>query len=145
MTTSVNERRTSMSGKTYPVIQKKLELKSKALEANREELAHLEVPRVKIDGVLGDVKDLTVQQASLTAAKQEVSKRLAERMRDGETLMAFVDAGVRQHYGNRSEKLAEFGLQPFRPQPRIRLVGPDGTTVKRSSAKAEPPAPPESR
>ena len=60
-------------------------------------------------------------------------------------MMAFVDAGVRQHYGNRSEKLAEFGLQPFRPQPRIRLVGPDGTTVKRRSAKAEPPAPPESR
>ncbi|HVG08697.1 MAG TPA: hypothetical protein VNM67_13405 [Thermoanaerobaculia bacterium] len=30
-----------MPGKTYPVIQKKLELKSKALEANREELSHL--------------------------------------------------------------------------------------------------------
>lgn len=134
-----------MSGKTYPVIQKKLELKSKALEANREELAHLEVPLDKINGVLGDVKDLTAQQASLTAAKQEVSKRLAERMREGESLMAFVDAGVRQHYGNRSEKLVEFGLQPFRPQPRIRLVGPDGEPVKPSSGKAEPPAPPESR
>ena len=71
-----------MSGKAYPVIQKNLELKSKALEANREELFHLEVPRGKIDGVLGDVKDLTAQQASLTAAKQEVSKRLAERMRE---------------------------------------------------------------
>ena len=134
-----------MPGKTYPVIQKKLELKSKALEANREELAYLEVPRGKINEVLGDVKDLTVQQASLTAAKQDVSKRLAERMREGETLMAFVDAGVRQHYGNRSEKLAEFGLQPFRPQPRIRLVGPDGKTVKRSSVKAEPAAPLESQ
>ena len=134
-----------MPGKTYPVIQKKLELKSKALEANREELPHLETHRGKIDGVLDDVKDLTVQQASLTAAKQEVSKRLAERMREGEALMAFVDAGVRHHYGNRSEKLAEFDLQPFRPQPRIRLVGPDGKTVKRSSVKVEPPASPESQ
>jgi hypothetical protein len=134
-----------MAGKTYPVIQKKLELRSKALATNREELPHLDVTRVKIDVVLGDVKELTAEQASLSAAKQEVSKRIAERMREGEALMAFVDAGVRQHYGNRSEKLVEFGLQPFRPQPRIRLVGPDGETVKRSSAKAEPPVKPESR
>lgn len=134
-----------MAGKTYPVIQKRLELRSKALAANRAELSHLEGTLVKIDGVLVELKDLTAQQASLSAAKQEVSKRIAERMREGEALMAFVDTGVRQHYGNRSEKLVEFGLQPFRPQPRIRLVGPDGETVKRSSGKAEPPVPPESR
>jgi hypothetical protein len=134
-----------MAGKTYPVIQKRLELRSKALAANRAELSHLEGTLVKIDGVLVELKDLTAQQASLSAAKQEVSKRIAERMREGEALMAFVDAGVRQHYGNRSEKLVEFGLQPFRPQPRIRLVGPDGETVKRSSEKVEPPVPPESR
>jgi hypothetical protein len=91
------------------------------------------------------VKDLTAQQASLSAAKQEVSKRFAKRMREGESLMAFVDAGVRQHYGNRSEKLVGFGLPPFRPQPRLRLVGPAGEPLKRGSGKAEPPAPPESR
>jgi hypothetical protein len=78
-------------------------------------------PLVQIDGVLTDVKDLTAQQASLSADKQEISKRLAERMREGERLMAFVDTCVRQRYGNRSEKLVEFGLQPFRPQPRVRL------------------------
>ena len=129
-----------MGSRTYPVIQKRLELKSKALAANREELFHLEVPLVKLDGVLVEVKDLTAQQASLAAAKQDVSKRLATLMREGEVLMAFVDAGIKQHYGNRSEKLVEFGLQPFRPRPRIRLVGPDGETVKPSSVKAEPPA-----
>lgn len=134
-----------MAGRTYPVILKNLELRKKAVAANREELPHLEEPLVKIDGVLTDVKDLTAQQASLSAAKQEISKRLAERMREGERLMAFVDVCVRQQYGNRAEKLVEFGLQPFRPQPRIRLVGPDGQPVKRRSEKAEAPAPPESQ
>jgi hypothetical protein len=134
-----------MSGKTYPVILKNLELRKKAVTANREELPHLEESLGKIDGVLSDAKDLTAQQASLSATKQEISKRLAERMREGERVMAFVDACVRQRYGNRSEKLVEFGLQPFRPQPRIRLVGLDGAPVKRGSKKAEPPAPPESR
>jgi hypothetical protein len=133
-----------MAGKTYAVIQKGLELRSKALAANSVELPQMEIPRGKLDGLLGEVKDLTAQQASLTAAKQEASKRLAELMRDGEALRGFLDAGVKEHYGNRSEKLVEFGLQPFRPQPRIRLVGPDGEPLKRRAVKAEPPAPPES-
>ncbi len=99
-----------MPGRTYAVIQKKLELRRKALAANNQELPHLEMPRVKLDEVLNQVKDLTAQQASLTAAKQEVSKRLAESMREGEILMAFLDAGVKQHYGNRSEKTG--GVRP---------------------------------
>ena len=134
-----------MAGKTYAVIQKNLELRNKALEANSVELPQLEIPRGKLDGLLGEVKGLTVQQASLAAAKQEVSKRLAELMRDGEILRGFLDAGVKQHYGNRSEKLVEFGLQPFRPQPRIRLVGPDGKPLKRRTVKPEPPAPSENQ
>jgi hypothetical protein len=147
MTTSASEpdraqeRRKDMAGRTYPVIQKKLELRSKALAANREELSHLEVPRGQLDGLLGEVKDLTAQQASLAASKQDVSKRLAKLMRDGEVLMSFVDAGIKQHYGNQSEKLVEFGLQPFRPRPRVRLVGPDGELVKPTSVTTEPSAP----
>jgi hypothetical protein len=134
-----------MAGKTYPVIVKNLELRKKAVTVNLAELLHLEEPLGRIDGVLSDVKDFTAQQASLSATKQEISKKLAERIREGERLMAFVDTCVRQRYGNRSEKLVEFGLQPFRPQPRVRLVGPDGTPVKRRSKKAEPPVPPESQ
>jgi hypothetical protein len=134
-----------MAGKTYPVILKNLELRTKAVTANREELPHLEETVTTIDEVLSDVKDLTAQQASLSASKQEISKRIAERMREGERLMAFVDVCVRQRYGNRSEKLVEFGLQPFRPQPRTRLAGPDGEPVKRRSRKAEPPAPVETQ
>jgi hypothetical protein len=116
-----------------------LELRSKALEVNLEELPHLEIPRSRLDGLLEQVNDLTAQQASLTAAKQEVSQRLAKLMREGETLRVFLDAGVKQHYGNRSEKLVEFGMKPFRPRPRIRLVGPDGEPLKRSAVKEETP------
>jgi hypothetical protein len=141
--TGINKERKNMASKNRAVIRKDLELRSKALEVNSAELPQLEIPRVKLDGLLGEVKGLTAQQASLAAAKQEISKRLAELMREGESLRSFLDVCVKQHYGNRSEKLVEFGLQPFRPQPRIRLVGPDGETVKRSSRKPEPPAPTE--
>jgi hypothetical protein len=129
-----------MGRKTSAVIQERLELRRNALVANSAELPHLDVPRQKVEVVLTELKDLTAQQASLTAAKQDVSKRLDELNTDGLRLLAFVDAGVRQQYGNRSEKLVEFGQQPFRPQPRVRLVGPDGKPVKPSPLPAVPPA-----
>jgi hypothetical protein len=121
----------------YPVIQQKLELRSKALAANIEETPHLVAPLAKLDSLLALLKELTAEQARLTAARQEISKRIAELMEDAQRLMTFVDLGVKQHYGNRSEKLVEYGLQPFRSKPRIRRVGPDGKPLKGQAAEAE--------
>jgi len=78
-----------------------------------------------------ELKDLTAQQASLTAGKQAASKRLAELVRGARRMLDFLDTGVRQHYGPEAEKLVEFGVQPFRSAPRVRLVGPDGKPVKK--------------
>jgi len=129
-----------MGRKTSALIQEKLQLRRNALASNSAELPHMDVPRQKVEAVLTELRDLTAQQASLTAAKQEISKRLTELNTDGLRLLTFVDAGVRQQYGNRSEKLVEFGQQPFRSQPRVRLVGPDGQPVKPPATV--PPHPP---
>ena len=130
-----------MPRKSLAIVQKKLELQQAALAANSADLPQMEVPRQNVEAMITEMKDLTAQQASLTAAKQDVSKRLATLNSDGLKLSTFVDVGVRQHYGNRSEKLVEFGQQPLRSQPRIRLVGPDGKPVKPVSIPAEPTAP----
>ena len=121
----------------YPLIQQKMERRSKALSANIEETPHLMRPLAKLDALLALLKELTAEQARLTAARQEVSKRIAEIMDEARMLMTFVDLGVKQHYGNRSEKLIEYDLQPFRSKPRIRRVGPDGKPLKGKAAEAE--------
>ncbi len=54
-----------------------------------------------------------------------------------------MDLAVKEHYGNRSEKLVEYGVQPFRRKPRTRRVGPDGQPLKGKASDAEAPAPPE--
>ena len=101
------------------------------------------VCRQIVVSVLTELKDLTAQQASLTASKQEITKRLATLKAESLKLLTFVDSGVRQHYGNRSEKLVELGQQPFRSQPRIRVVGPDGKPLaKPNPTPPDPPAPP---
>lgn len=114
----------------YSIVLQKLELRSKALEANIEETPELVVPLAKLDGFLGLLRELTTEQARLTAARQEVSQQIAELMDQAQRLMTFVDLGVKHHYGNRSEKLVEYSLQPFRRKPRIRRVGPDGKPLK---------------
>jgi hypothetical protein len=117
----------------YSIVLQKLELRSKALAANIEETPELVVPLAKLDEFLGSLRELTTEQARLTAARQEVSQRIAELIDQAQRLMTFVDLGVKQHYGNRSEKLVEYSLQPFRRKPSIRRVGLDGKPLKKKA------------
>lgn len=130
-----------MATETQADIEQRLDMRSKALAANSAELPQLEVTRGKVDSMLVQLKDLRAEQASLTAAKQEVTRRLVALLNEGQKLLTFVDAGIRAHYGTRSEKLVEFGLQPFRSQPRIRFIGPDGQPLKKGDLPSQRPAP----
>ena len=85
-----------------------------AAEANAAELPHLEAHRTHLVALSQEAKSLTVQQGALAASKQEVSRRLRQVMQDGDTLMDFLRTGIRQHFGKKSEKMTEFGMQPFR-------------------------------
>lgn len=130
---------------TYAENLKQWELLSKSLAANAGSLPHLETHRAQLDALLVQAKDLAAQQANLTATKQEVSKQRSEINAEGRKLTTFLQVAVKQQYGNRAEKLLEFGVQPFRSQPRIKLVGPDGQPLKRKAAQPEPPAEPTTR
>jgi hypothetical protein len=72
------------------------------------------------------------QQASLTASKQELSKRFGGLLIEDERLAAAIEKLLKEHYGLRSEKLAQFGMQPFR-----------GLVRKAKPASPEPPETPE--
>ncbi len=103
-----------------------------ALAANAADLPHLEGSRLRLDKVVVDAQDAAKQQAAFTAGKQEASKRLAVLVTEGQRLASGIRKLLTENYGLRSEKLAEFGLQPFR-----------GRKVKKDQPqKPEPPAPP---
>lgn len=89
-----------------------------ALTANREELQHLEATRTRLDGVVDQIQEAADRQGVHTAGKQEASKQLRTFLTEGERLATVLRLGVKQHFGIRAEKLAEFGLQPFRGRPR---------------------------
>ena len=133
-----------MAGTSFAETEKNLDLRLKALEANKEALPHMEVPRQRGAAIVTEMKELRVKQASLTADKQGVSKRLVVLNNEAQILMTSIDAAIRSQYGTRSEKLVEFGRKPFRSQPRVKVVLVDekGQPVKPGATPEEPPAPP---
>ena len=89
-----------------------------SLEANTQDFPQLESYRMQLKATLEAVRETSAQQAAMAATKQEASKRLQAMLADGRKLANFLRNGVRQRYGNRAEKLVEFGLQPLRPRLR---------------------------
>lgn len=85
-----------------------------SLLANIRDLPHLEAPRFRLEMLGDEALELVMEQRALAARRQEASKRLQELLVEGRRIADFLQTGIRVHYGPRSEKLTEFGLQPFR-------------------------------
>lgn len=81
-------------------------------------MPHLEAPRQKLVGILGELQTLSVEQDLHAANKQLVSQRLKVRLEEGRKLATFLRTGIKEHFGNRNEKVTEFGVQPFRRRKR---------------------------
>ncbi|MEA2600806.1 MAG: hypothetical protein QOF89_1798 [Acidobacteriota bacterium] len=88
------------------------------LAANMVALAHLEPLRALLAKQLDRVVEIHQQQSGLVAGKQELSKQLRVETTEGDRLATLLRSAIKQHYGIRTEKVAEFGVQPFRGRPR---------------------------
>jgi DNA-binding protein H-NS len=88
------------------------------MEANAADLAFLDVPKAKLAAQLAQAQDINKQQDVLTASKQEASKQYRLVVIEGQRLANAIRKMLKSHYGIRSEKLAEFGMQPFRGRAR---------------------------
>ena len=80
-------------------------------------------------------KDMSAEHAALTTRKQEVCKKMQSLFREVETLVVFIRAGLRQHYGEDSEQLIQYGLQSFRS---LRTSEEKAAKPKTSEASGEP-------
>ena len=122
---------------TYDGLLGDLERLITALLANAGELQYMEGTRLRMEQVLNATRAVAQEQASLTAAKQDASRRILRLILDGQRLVTAARKMLRAHYGLDAEKLAEFGVQPFRGRNRRKAPGlPPPEAVK----PADPPA-----
>jgi hypothetical protein len=75
---------------------------------------HLKKRRAKLAAMYKRLVNLRAEQAALAAAKQKVSQEIQTTLEEGRVTATFLRAGLRDHFGNRSERLIEFGVRPFR-------------------------------
>jgi len=94
------------------------------MDGNREELQHLEPSRSRFEALVDNVTEHADRQAVHTAAKQEASQQFRSALREGERMATVLQLALKQHYGIRAEKLADFGLKPFRGRPRKATPAP---------------------
>jgi hypothetical protein len=87
------------------------------MEGNAD-LVYLEPLRAQLGAQLDKTVDLGKQQAGLIASKQDLSKQFRAAITEGDRLATLLRSAIKQHYGIRTEKVAEFGVQPFRGKSR---------------------------
>ena len=110
-----------------------------ALLANAAELPQLEEARLSLEQILSQTQATAQEQAGLIAGKQDASRRLLRLMGDGQRTATAVRKMLKAHYGLDSEKLAEFGVQPFRT--RSRRAGPPPPPPEKPAPEAARPEP----
>ena len=99
---------------TYSGILGEWQRLSDAMSANTTDLPHLELARSLFVDHLSQTQALLRRQAALVAEKQQSTQDLQMRISDGQRMATMLRQGIKQYYGIRAEKLAEFGLTPFR-------------------------------
>jgi hypothetical protein len=89
-----------------------------SMEANAQDFSQLEAYRTQLQGMLDAAQQAAKEQTSMAAAKQDATQRLNDLLVVGRKLATFLRGGVKQRYGDKSEKLVEFDLAPARPKAK---------------------------
>ncbi len=92
--------------------------------ANEAEVPQLLGGFSRLEVLINLMRSLSVQFATLRASKQEMAQQIKAVLREGDALADFLKTGARAHYGSDSEKLVEFGVQPFRGRPKKKVTEP---------------------
>jgi len=105
------------------------------LTANAADLPDLEARRIKLQEFLEEARSLMQEQDLHDANRQASTRRLDTLMAGGKKLATFLRTGIKEHYGNRSTKLVEFGIQPFRrkaseTEPPVEHPGPEPPPIE---------------
>jgi hypothetical protein len=88
------------------------------LEANAGELTHLEGARQRFADLVSEAQETAQSQAAFAASKQDASRKLERFLVEGQRMATGLSRLIKEFYGIDSEKLTEFGLQPFRGRTR---------------------------
>jgi hypothetical protein len=107
-----------MARASYAKVMREWEVLLTKVSANKEDLPFVEDYRAQLEAELNGVKETIERQTAMQAAFQNETRNLEKFLERGKALAVNIRAGVVTRYGNRSEKLIEFGMRPVRSRRR---------------------------
>ncbi len=104
------------------------------------DLAHTEAERTELTQLLSQAKQLEIQLNGLRAQASEVTRLRREVDRQGEEIRRRLDTTIKGKYGQKSNKLKEFGLMPRKsPRRKPESEGPPQEDPTALSSTAQDP------
>lgn len=91
-----------------------------SLEENAADFPEVDQHRAKLKAMYERVYKLEQERAALEAAKLAATQEIRDLLEKGRTTATYLRSAVKIRYGNRSEQLVAFGMQPLRTRPRTR-------------------------
>jgi hypothetical protein len=79
--------------------------------ANKDDLGSIDAYRAQLEVEMGGAKAASIRQAALSAEVQQTTRDLEGFLERGRELASRIRTGIRSKYGNRNEKLTEFGMK----------------------------------
>jgi hypothetical protein len=95
---------------------------SGSVAVNAADLPQTAIPLSALERIIAETDQIFVEQAAFRASKQLSSQRLLTLFEQGDKLATVLKVLVKQHYGNGSDKLVEFGIQPLRTRPKATVA-----------------------
>jgi len=111
-----------------------------ACRANPAVAVGVEPVLQEFETLLAELRSLGVQQDAQQAAVQQTSKDIDERVKRGTLLAGRLRSAAKALYGDRTEKVIEFGMRPFRKPVRAPKVVVEAQEIPKEEA-AEPAKP----
>lgn len=81
---------------------------------------YLEHAHAKLTRFLEEIDRLTVERDFHAARKQEATQQRNKLLAEGSRLATAMRVTLKDHLGPDNERLAEFGIQPFRGRKRVK-------------------------
>lgn len=82
------------------------------------ELPNMDVYKNALDQLLGSAKDGLALAAARVGVKQQETKDRQALMKQGKEAAANLRSAIKAHFGFKSERLLQYGIQPIRSRPK---------------------------
>lgn len=107
----------------------------KRVASNAADLPNSDLYSAPLAQLLDTAKSSLALSKAHRATKQEGTKDFKTLVREGKDAATKLRAAIKAHFGPRSERLVEFGIQPLRPRKKK-----PGTEEAKKPKTAEPPS-----